>query len=227
MSLTQAPGSAALSEEWRRILRALEQLVPVRGVVVYGSRWTGTPTPYSDYDILAVVNDPALVGDLPALNKAIRAATGFPVDLNVGTARGIRFRALVDPYVRHCLATGLLLGEVPEISGPLSRQGATDALLTLQLDLEDADEFSGMEKAAWLERIAKRVTVLEQVLSACFDASRYAFRVAQLTQGTPQRVVQRLRKAVRQLQSAVAQMAPNEGDRELVEMVAANGRALQ
>lgn len=196
-------------------------------MVIYGSRWTGTSTPYSDYDILAVVDDPALVGDLPTLNKAIRAATGLPVDLNVGTARGIRFRALVDPYVRHCLATGLLLGEVPEVSGPLSRQGATDALLTLQIDLEDADEFSGMEKAAWLERIAKRVAVLEQALSACFDGSRYALRVAQLTQGTPQRVAQRLRKAVRQLQSAVARMAPNEGDRALTEIVAASGGALQ
>lgn len=197
---------------WGAILDALNATIPVRGLILYGSRVAGRPSERSDYDILALVSDPALVGNRAAVQREVRERTGLPVDLNLATPRGFRLGALVDPYTRYCLATGVRLGDVPEVTEPFSRWGAWDAVIVMRLDLDDAVTFAGEARREWLRRVAKQAAVLEQTLAGVFDASAYAERVRQLVDGTDEQVLSRLEEAVQALEERVASLPQNAGD---------------
>lgn len=204
---------------WVRILDALNAAVPVCGLILYGSRVAGRPSERSDYDVLALVSDPALVRNRAAVQREIRERTGLPVDLNLATPRGFRLGALVDPHARHCLATGIRLGDVPEVAEPFSRWGALDAVTVIRLDLEDAGTFTGETRREWLRRVAKQVAALEQTLAGEFDAAAYAERVRRLLGGPADQRLSRMRRAAKALEERVASLPPNAGDAALEALI--------
>ncbi len=205
-----------LNPEWKVILRELGRIIPnLRGMVLYGSRIAGTARRGSDYDVLAVVDTPNLVAERRGLTRRAREATGLPVDLNVATPRGLALHVLLDPYVRFCLATGIKVGDVPEMRSPLAREGALDALAVIELDIEDADGFSPSVRTKWLKRIAKQIAVLEQALAGDYDPRTYAQRVKELLAGTPEERGASLRAAAARLKAVVDALPPNQGDADL------------
>ncbi len=206
---------ATVGTVWDAILEELERLVPLRGAVIYGSRIAGTERETSDFDILAIVDDPALVKQAHVFRRRLAEATGLQVDLNLATPRGIRFRALLDPYIRYCLETGVRVGDVPDVRVPLSRQGMLDALIVIRHDLEEAQEFPLEERADWLRRTAKEIAVLEQAVAGRFDSVSYAHRVEELLTRPVEEQSSVLRQAAERLRRLIADLPPNEGDETL------------
>lgn len=95
---------------WRWIIRHVADAVHPLGMVLYGSRAGGMPRAGSDWDILAVVDDPDQVRDGSALCKSVRQVTGLLVDLTLGTPSGLALRLLLDPQIRFCLSAGIRIG---------------------------------------------------------------------------------------------------------------------
>ncbi|MDA8064100.1 MAG: nucleotidyltransferase domain-containing protein [Thermaerobacter sp.] len=210
---------------WDTILNTARRLLPLRGAVLYGSHTVGNAaTSNSDYDLLVVVDDPALVRQSHVLARKLRTATGLPVDLRLATPRGLRFRSLLDPWISYCLATGIGIGDVPDTPAPLAAQGAFDALTVIQLDLDDANEFSVGRRIDWLRRVAKGVAVLEQAVSGAYDAANYFRRVGELLATPADHLEPVLREATDRLAAKVETMPANEGDVLLKQMLRHRGQ---
>lgn len=56
-----------------------------------------------------------MVRERMRLNRLLGEATGLRTDLNLATARGLRLRRLIDPYVQHCLRREPLPPVMPAI----------------------------------------------------------------------------------------------------------------
>ncbi|GAB6876198.1 hypothetical protein [Thermaerobacter litoralis] len=165
---------------WDELLSLLRSSIPAVGVVAYGSNaWNGSG---QDYDLLAVVEDPELLKQRKTVEAYLRGQTGLPVDLNIATVGGLRYRALLDPYVWHAVTTGRHIGYVPRPPRVISKRGAELALLRIEMLLEEADalELEGIERTEWLVPVAKSVAALEQAMAGRADLKAYSRRVHEL-----------------------------------------------
>ncbi len=193
---------------WQRIVEELRRLMPLRGVMLYGSSLLRRGR---DYDVLVVTDDPEWVGRRDEVERAVSEAVGARVDVNVATPRGILLHEVADPYIWHVLASGVCIGDVPRRGYPLSRYGAWHALETAKILLEDADNLglTGRERAEWLRPVAKQVAALEQALAGRADPESYRRRVRELHNEAE------LRQAVAVLEDLIESYPPNEADKGL------------
>lgn len=204
-------------EEWDRVVRAVERVIPgAKAVVLYGSGNAGRRGG-GDYDVLVVVEDKGLVRERARLNRLLGEAAGLKTDLNLATPAGLRLRRLIDPYVQHCLATGMVaagdLGDLADVP-PLSAAGARDALASAKVCLREQAALRGAARREMLEFVAKHLAALEQALSRRFDRGEFRQKVRELLVGSPDAAAARLVSFVAELEEKVRALPPNESDRE-------------
>lgn len=204
-------------EEWDRIVRTAERLIPgAKAVILYGSGNAGRRGG-SDYDVLVVVEDKGLVRERARLNRLLGEAAGLKTDLNLATPAGLRLRRLIDPYVQHCLATGMVaagdLGDLADVP-PLSTAGARDALASARVCLREQAALRGAPRREMLEFVGKHLAALEQALSRRFDRDEFWRTVQALLAGADDMAAARLASFAAELEKKVRALPPNESDRE-------------
>lgn len=208
---------ALRGEEWDRVVRAAERLIPgAKAVILYGSGNAGGRGG-SDYDVLVVVEDKGLVRERARLNRLLSGAAGLKTDLNLATPAGLRLRRLIDPYVQHCLATGMVaagdLGDLADVP-PLSAAGARDALASARVCLREQAALRGAARRDMLEFVAKHLAALEQALSRRFDRDGFRRTVKGLLAGADDVAAARLASFAAELEEKVRALSPNESDCE-------------
>lgn len=222
----ESEGSASVLRggDWERVVSAVQRLVPeARAVILYGSGGAGQRSS-SDYDVLVVVEDGGLVRERVRLNRLLGEATGLKTDLNLATARGLRLRRLIDPYVQHCLATGAVAaGDAADLMAvpPISTVGARDALASARLCIREQYELKGVARRGLLEFAAKHLAALDQSLTRRFNRGEFRRMVQWLLAGTDEEAAARLEAYAAELEDRIRALPPNESDREAVLLVAA------
>ena len=190
-------------------------------MILYGSRVSGTASEDGDYDVLVVVEDRALLQTRRKRAADLASATGLPVDLNLATPHGLETRSLLDPYIQYVLATGVQVGEQIVEVGPLSRQGIQDALICVELGLQDLHGVEGAEvTTSMLRRAAKQLAVLSQAVDGRYSAQEYAQVVAGILAQPVRASVAMMSRMVEVLRLRLVRVPANAGDEALVRYVA-------
>ena len=97
----------------RRLARQVAALLPVRSVILFGSRARGDAGPESDVDILVVTREP--VGGDASLKLRLQLEYDFPLDLIVIDAERLRWRLEQgDNLLREAREHGKVLYEAPD-----------------------------------------------------------------------------------------------------------------
>ena len=91
-----APGVETALEYWTIVRRALQEFVPDREVLAYGSRITGTAVPFSDLDLAVMGCEPLCTSTLSRLKDALRESDlPFTVDVVDWASTEEYFRAII------------------------------------------------------------------------------------------------------------------------------------
>ena len=215
------PRGLPWATQWRILVDAARAAIPQDlSLILYGSRVSGYARDDSDYDLLAVVSNKALLNSRKALADEIQGATGLPVDLNLGTLTGLKTRSLLDPYVQYTVATGVQVPPGRIRLSPLSRQGIEDALICVELDIDDIREADPAQVTQpMVLHVAKQLAVLSQALDSRYSAQAYGRMVWEGVRLPIQQAVCIMVQRVEEIRQRLAQVSANPGDAALVQYV--------
>jgi len=110
-------------------------------LIFYGSQVTGDTDRYSDYDVLIIAPSDEVPGfqERAEIEKALASQHGIKVQIAASSPSAIWLELRLNPYLRHWVEQGIVLGDssmFAEPLPPLAKEGARVSLGSIENDLE-------------------------------------------------------------------------------------------